>query len=137
MKDRKAAKERAKHKGVAGLIELGTAAAKKIAQNPRLMWLPRLPPMPEQCVSCPFREGNELEFRAVLTKLKNLGGSGLVVSLDQTIRAKEMIRREAIECGEFSCHQSAYDSKMRVKPYSEHRQCPGASSTFVQAGWRK
>lgn len=28
----------------------------------RKLWMPRYKEMPEQCISCPFREGNDAEF---------------------------------------------------------------------------
>ena len=100
-----------------------------IVKNPRMMWIPRLPMMPAQCVSCPFRDGNRAEFQAVLTRLK-----GQSVSKKNTAIAVRLIKQEAALAGEFACHQSAYSAVMKIKPRSEHRQCPGAALYFVSKG---
>lgn len=108
-------------------------------QNPRLLWRPKLPEMPVQCVSCPFRTGNDVEFREVLTRLKNKGKKSgkLVVSMARAAIAREQLLEETAEIGDFSCHQSAFNPDMTTKPYLEHRQCPGASANFVKSGERK
>jgi hypothetical protein len=85
--------------------------------------------MPAQCVSCPFRDDNRAEFQAVLTRLK-----GAQVSKKNTALAIYFVKQEAALSGEFACHQSAYAPTMKIKPRSEHKQCPGAALYFVKQG---
>jgi hypothetical protein len=90
----------------------------------RQLWRPRLAELPEQCVSCPFREGNKIEWAGVAAKLAAAGGKSFV-DFD-CVRA--LVKLDVSEMGgEFHCHQTVYTDKMMLKPLNEHRQCPGAS----------
>jgi len=100
--------------------------------NPRSLFRPKLPQLKEQCVSCPFRNGNDAEFDEIIKKLDpRLKGKKLRRT---AFVARLRIRAEAETIGEFACHHTAYDSEMRLRPESERRQCPGATQVFVQAG---
>jgi hypothetical protein len=100
--------------------------------NPRLLFRPKHAPLKEQCVSCPFRDGNDTEFAQVIQKLDpTLKGKKL---LRHTLAARLRIRDEAKTIGEFSCHHTAYDADMNLRPERERRQCPGATTAYVAAG---
>lgn len=91
----------------------------------RKLWRPKRKEMPEQCISCPFRTGNDAEFKAVLDKLVQANGGGFA-DPDQ---ARFMIRKELTQMGgDFICHQSVYDKDMNRRDHREHRRCPGASA---------
>ena len=108
--------------------------------NPRKLFLPKLREMPEQCASCPFREDNDEEFGKIIQKLllmkerREYRGKDLRV---QTLIARTNIKHEVRDHGEFHCHCSAYDDDMNVKPVHEHRQCPGATKFYVEAGEKR
>lgn len=100
--------------------------------NPRLLFRPKHAPLKEQCVSCPFRDGNEVEFAQVVRKLDpTLTGKKL---LRHTLAARLKIRDEAKTIGEFACHHTAYDADMNLRPEHERRQCPGATAAYLKAG---
>jgi hypothetical protein len=92
----------------------------------RKLWMPKHREMPEQCVSCPFREGNDAEFQKVLDKLVQSNGGG-VADVD---RARFLIRKDAARHGDFICHQSVYDENMDLRDKEHYRQCPGASAHY-------
>lgn len=104
-----------------------------MTKNYRKMWRPKLPEMPEQCVSCPFRSGNDKEFGEVISRLQK----GQPATTGQILHARVQLKIETSQFGDFSCHQSAYDKKMKVKPHREHKQCPGASANFILHGETK
>ncbi len=58
----------------------------------------------------------------------------LKVTAREVAGARRQLLIEASQRGDFSCHQSAYDADMNVKPYREHRQCPGAAKVYVAFG---
>lgn len=91
----------------------------------RKLFRPKLPELPQQCVSCPFREGNDREFQAVVVDL--------AIAADLQTRdlskIRESVREEVSEHGDFACHGSAYLNGER-RDNSEHRQCPGATEWF-------
>jgi hypothetical protein len=100
--------------------------------NPRKLFLPKLKAMPDQCVSCPFREGNDEEFGEIIRKLAashNVSHGGGDVAF-----ARELVHSDATKAGDFVCHLSAYTSEMELRPVEERRQCPGATAHFVAAG---
>jgi hypothetical protein len=88
----------------------------------RKAWMPRMRELPAQCASCPFTDGNDAEFAAVVARLD---GSPAVARF-----ARLKIRQECSLSGEFACHGTVYDQAMRVRPRSAHRQCPGASAHY-------
>lgn len=106
-------------------------------KNPRLLWSPKLKVMPEQCISCPFREGNDDEFGKICDRLnpelQRLSPKKRALRIEM---ARFQLREETAHFGDLSCHQSAYNPDMTVKPYREHRQCPGAAKHFVSLGER-
>jgi hypothetical protein len=96
------------------------------------MWRPKLPMLEKPCVSCPFSKGNDVEFAAVVQRLDpTLKGIALAAA---TMAARNNIETESLTRGDFSCHHTAYDKDMNVKPIREHRQCPGAAKSYVDAG---
>jgi hypothetical protein len=107
-------------------------------RNPRLLWRPKLEAMPVQCVSCPFRIGNNKEFGAICDKLDP--SIRTLNTLQRAIRieaARYNVREQVSVFGDFSCHQSVYNPDMTTRPYREQRQCPGASEHYVNCGERK
>lgn len=102
-------------------------------KNPRLQFRPKLRELKEQCVSCPFRDGNDKEFGAICSKLVG-GGTKKKVTKAQVAKARAQIRDEATRLGDFACHCTVYDADMNLKPHSERRQCPGATKHFIAAG---
>lgn len=96
------------------------------------MWKPKRREVSEQCVSCPFREGNDAEFGEVIGKLrKALGMAGEVT--DQCVKhARKMVRLDLAAGGDFICHKTAYDAEMKMAGSEHHRQCKGATAYFVK-----
>lgn len=105
--------------------------------NPRTFWRPRLKLAPAQCPSCPFRSGNDKEFKEVVKRLREqLGLRGNVTS-ELVTKARQKIRMECTFQGEFACHLTAYDpATMKERAPSEHRQCPGAADFYRAIGER-
>lgn len=103
-------------------------------KNIRLLWRPKLPEMAVQCASCPFRVGNHKEFGEVIQRLKIAHGQGSRITNNDIICARLTVLRDADSSGDFACHHSAYDENMKVRPQSEHRQCPGASGHYRAMG---
>lgn len=100
--------------------------------NMRDLWTPKRPELGQQCPSCPFRNGNDREFGAIVEKLNEL------YSADGTVeQVRFSVRRDAKSNGDFACHQTAYTETMDLKPESERRQCPGATAAFKAAGVRR
>lgn len=96
------------------------------------MWLPKLPMLEKPCVSCPFSTGNDKEFSEVVKRLDpSLKGISLIAA---TAAARINIEEEAKTRGDFSCHHTAYDKEMNIKPIREHKQCPGAARVYIAAG---
>lgn len=105
--------------------------------NPRSLFLPKLPELKEQCPSCPFRDGNDAEFGAIVQKFASLQAHRHIDGEDlraETLVARARVKADVEQMGDFHCHCTAYDDEMNVKPLSEHRQCPGATRYFVEAG---
>ncbi len=85
--------------------------------------------LPVQCASCPFRDGNDAEWAAVVNRLRVASGLRPVKAGSKVIkRARTAVRIETGMLGKpnFACHGTAYDEKMNIRPLREHRQCPGA-----------
>lgn len=100
--------------------------------NPRDLFLPKLPELAEQCPSCPFRSGNDLEFGEIIRKLCASGNVKFSPAVVR--RARASITDEAKHVGDFSCHHTAYRDDMSLKDVREHRQCPGATRAFKESG---
>ncbi len=96
----------------------------KLRKQLRQIWTPKREEMREQCASCPFREGNDAEFGAVMRKLAKANGVRTRVDVGG---ARFMVHREVEQMGDFICHQTAYDKDMKLRDASEHKQCPGAT----------
>ncbi len=97
----------------------------------RKFWSPRNPVLPEMCASCPFREGNDAEFGAVVKRLAaahgRLDGRPVKVTKATVARARHRVKEGASRSGEFACHHTAYDSTPDMQPTPERRmQCAGA-----------
>ncbi len=97
-----------------------------MSTNPRQMWRPKLPEVAVQCASCPFREGNDDEFRAVLKKM--LGASVLTEEGLQDVR--DEIKESLQYSGDFICHHTALKVGGELRPLQDRRQCPGATAWF-------
>lgn len=85
--------------------------------------------LPVQCASCPFKDGNDEEWAAVVNKLRVKHGLRPVKVKSRIVKhARTAVRIETGMIGtpQFACHGTAYDDKANLRPYSEHRQCPGA-----------
>lgn len=108
--------------------------------NPRDFWLPKQQELPEKCVSCPFREGNDEEFGAVCERLRDSEDNpfrGMPLTKEDAVaNARESIREQTARLGDFSCHCTVYNADMTQKPRSEWRQCPGASEHYRAEGAR-
>ena len=106
--------------------------------NPRDLWLPKLPELKDQCVSCPFRKGNDKEFAEILVKLSLKHGRNPDVTPEtppEALRAaiefsRKLVEHDVQKVGDFACHHTAYDENMNIKPVREHRQCPGATKYY-------
>lgn len=96
----------------------------------RACWLPRQPELPEQCVSCPFREGNDPEWSTIVTKLRKALGVRGPVTQEVLDHARAKARKDLEFSGEFACHLTVYDADMNRKPDNEGRQCRGASAIY-------
>lgn len=104
-----------------------------MAKRPNELFIPKREELKEQCKSCPFREGNDLDFGDVLNKLRVSAGKKSLRGWDvvsMAVQAKEQIREEVRLNGEFICHHTAYDAsgdKLVNKKSESFRQCPGAT----------
>lgn len=97
----------------------------------RKIWRPRRPELPSQCASCPFLKDNDAEFHVFFNRLRVLHGKKPVKSGSKMLKAaRQIVRMDIVTMGtgEFICHQTVYDQQMKMKPVSEHRQCPGAAN---------
>jgi len=100
--------------------------------NGRHLWMARLPEVEKQCKSCPFLEGNDKEFGAVVNALKKKGGMG--TDDGHTVEeARENVKFDALQRGDLACHATAYGPNMELQPRSEHRQCIGASKAYKES----
>lgn len=102
----------------------------------RSLWRPKLRELKEQCASCPFRKGNDVEFGGIVKKLLAKGGVPMTedfVPPPQAIQnSRRLIKADLKHSGDFACHHTAYDAEMNLKPDAERRQCPGASKWFKE-----
>lgn len=99
----------------------------------RKLWRPRLPEtLKERCASCPFREGNDEEFRIVVEKIVQAekGHKTEPVYPLVGIMTRRAVRMDVSQRGDFACHLTAYDENMKQRPVSEHLQCPGAATYY-------
>lgn len=103
-----------------------TQEERQLLMNGRRLWRPKLRELPQQCASCPFREGNDKEWMEVLNRLAKANGEPEVTKL-RAHQARAQILEETSKLGDFMCHGSVYDQEMDRRPPSEHRQCPGAT----------
>ena len=98
--------------------------------NPRALWRPKCRAVDAQCASCPFLAGNNAEFGEVVTRLlAQLGRVGTANLMDIAF-ARERIKRETKQRGDFLCHGTVYDEAMMVRPPAEFRQCAGATKYY-------
>lgn len=83
----------------------------------------------EQCLSCPFRFGNNTEFGEILHRLKKKFGGPLMPrpTAKEITSARIMVMKDTEVRGDFSCHLTVYDKDMTEKPPAQWRQCPGAT----------
>lgn len=104
---------------------------KKPSPPRRIGWRPRRPEVPEQCASCPFRTGNDAEWRAVVEKLRaRLGLEGPATATILRAGRYQVAQDVLGGSGEFACHHTVYDARMDLRDPREHRQCPGASRLY-------
>ena len=97
--------------------------------NPRDLWMPKRPELGQQCVSCPFRRGNDAEFGVIVERLnEHFGADGTVEQV------RFAVQYDAERNGDFACHLTAYTETMDERPDHERRQCPGATAVFKAAG---
>lgn len=102
----------------------------------RKTFRPKLRQLKEQCVSCPFRVGNDEAFAEVVKKLAAVEGLELKGKrlMRQAFSARMQVLHETQVRGDFACHHTAYDADMKLRPESERRQCPGATAAYVEGG---
>lgn len=102
----------------------------------RALWRPKLEELSQQCASCPFRQGNNDSWGAVLKRLAKAFGEKLPNKARVTL-ARIQIMSETEACGDFVCHGTAYKPDMTLRDKSEHKQCPGASEWFKKHGGKR
>ena len=99
------------------------------------MWTPKLRPVPQQCVSCPFLFGNDLEFVVVVNRLRVAQGMPPVQGeaiIPSSWYARQQIKKDLEHSGDFACHHTVYDDRGRLKDPDGHRQCSGATKWFKE-----
>ncbi len=106
--------------------------SKSQIQAARKFWRPRRPELAEPCVSCPFREGNDLEFGEIVRRLLRRNSPGERMTSEKVAQVRASVRQELKTSGEFACHGTVYDEHMRLKPREGHRQCAGAAQCYRQ-----
>ncbi len=87
------------------------------------------PPVPVQCVSCPFRVGNDAEFAVIVNRIRKKHRLRPVKPTSRIVKeARANVKWDLFlnNTDKFACHASAYDENTNVRPASEHRQCAGA-----------
>lgn len=99
-------------------------------KNPKLLWIPKLPQLSKQCVSCPFLKGNDVEFGKIVQGLRSKFKLGHASDAD-VLFARYSLRLEIKNSGDFVCHGTAYDENMNLRDHLENRQCPGATAYFI------
>lgn len=104
---------------------------KVAAPDPRKCWRPKLKELPEQCISCPFRTGNDKEFGEIVAKLRAAHGLPAPTKADVGF-TRINLRLELKHSGDFICHGTAYTPAMAQRDPSCHRQCPGATAYFLR-----
>lgn len=97
------------------------------SKNPRSLWIPKRPEVSVQCISCPFKEGNDDEFRKYVSAFL-----GREASSEDIQKTRIRIKQELKHGGDFMCHCTVYSDieKMSLNPREEFRQCKGASEYF-------
>lgn len=106
--------------------------------NHRALWRPKRREA-EQCASCPFLDGNNKEFSAVVNAIKTAAGMELKEGQD-VAGARRSVRLEVLGRngqGDFICHATAYGPGMKLRDPSEFRQCPGATAAWKNGGTKK
>jgi len=94
----------------------------------RALFRPKIPECETPCPSCPFSNGNDKEFGAVMNKLAVATGEEFPVP---TSVSRARVRMELQHNGDFICHFTAYNIEdMSLKPRKGHRQCPGATKWY-------
>lgn len=100
-------------------------------KNPRSLWRPKRPEVKEQCASCPFREGNDAEFGAVLEKIARSHGNTTTITPAVIQHARLKVIADLQFSGDFVCHHTVYGPGMDEKrDPEERRQCKGATAFF-------
>lgn len=101
----------------------------KAPTNIRQLFRPKFPETPTQCASCPFRKDNAKEFGAVVDRLRAANGLGKATKT-QVFQSRETLHAEAMRTGDFICHATVYDAKMKTRPRNDWKQCKGATEAF-------
>lgn len=103
----------------------------------RTFWRPKRPEVPAQCISCPFRTGNDKEFGDILKKLAIGLNHKRKVGPKTIIAARFRVKMECHEQGDFVCHGTAYEADVTTqRPVTEQRQCVGATEWFRKGGFK-
>lgn len=95
----------------------------------RSLWRPKLKECAEQCASCPFREGNDDEFRKAVEGFF----PGVLLDDNAVAIARERIRGDLKFSGDFICHCTIYKAKGKLREVQERRQCPGATKYYRES----
>lgn len=85
-----------------------------------------------QCPSCPFREGNDVEFSGVVNLLRRVNDIPGLATDEQVLMARLAAFNDILDRGDFLCHQTVYQWP-GLKPQLDStrwRQCPGATLAF-------
>lgn len=93
----------------------------------RTLWTPKFPECAQQCASCPFREGNDAEFKVIVDRLREKEGLS-PAKKSQVDFARASIRLDVEKSGDFMCHNTVYDKQGRRAPSTKFRQCVGATA---------
>jgi len=95
----------------------------------RALFRPKLPEG-TQCASCPFRQGNDAEFKKVVIALKHSAGLKPKATKRDVFLARLRVRGDVEHRGDFICHRTFYGQDMERLDPALHRQCPGATKAF-------
>lgn len=94
--------------------------------------------METQCLSCPFRKGNDAEFGAFMAKIRKLNNVPEPKTEGDkffaTFFARDKVHKDIATLGDFLCHHTVYTPEMQMTDQEQWRQCPGASVAFRAGG---
>lgn len=106
--------------------------------NTRKLWIPKRPEVKKQCASCPFKKGNDTQFKSVIVSLRKQAGEKKPVTKLDIVTARMRIEDDVeFIGGDFSCHATVYGPDMELKPEKEWKQCSGATKFYRKNGGRK